>query len=63
LSVIQRRGAAPGLPALAFTAVFLVFRAGNQVLRGPVPTASLLELLPSAYLVAGLGAAALLWWR
>ena len=60
---LQRRGAAPGLPALAFAAVFLVFRAGNQVLRGPVATASLLELLPWAYLVAGLGAAALLGWR
>jgi phosphatidylglycerol:prolipoprotein diacylglycerol transferase len=60
---LQRRGAAPGLPALAFAAFFLVFRAGNQVLRAPLPTASLPDLLPSAYLVAGLGAAALLWWR
>ena len=60
---LRRRGAAPGVPALAFAAVFLVFRAGNQVLRVPPPAATLPDLLPLAYLVAGLGTAALLGWR
>jgi phosphatidylglycerol:prolipoprotein diacylglycerol transferase len=60
---LRRRGAAPGVPALAFAAVFLVFRAGNQALRVPPPAATFPDLLPLAYLVAGCGAAALLWWR
>jgi phosphatidylglycerol:prolipoprotein diacylglycerol transferase len=60
---LRRRGAAPGVPALAFAAVFLVFRAGSQVLRVPPPAATLPDLLPLAYLVAGLGTAALLGWR
>jgi phosphatidylglycerol:prolipoprotein diacylglycerol transferase len=60
---LPRRGAAPGLPALAFAATFLLFRAGNQTLRVPSPAATVPDLLPLAYLVAGLGAAALLWWR
>jgi phosphatidylglycerol:prolipoprotein diacylglycerol transferase len=60
---LRRRGAAPGVPALAFAAAFLLFRAGNQALRVPPPAATLPDLLPLAYLFAGLGAAALLWWR
>jgi phosphatidylglycerol---prolipoprotein diacylglyceryl transferase len=60
---LQRLSAAPGLPALAFAAAFLVFRAANQVLREPLPTTSLADLLPSAYLATGLVAAAVLWWR
>jgi phosphatidylglycerol---prolipoprotein diacylglyceryl transferase len=57
---LRGRGAAPGVPALSFAATFLVFRAGNQVLRVPSPGATFPDLLPLAYLVAGLAAAALL---
>ena len=60
---LRRRGTVPGVPALAFAAVFLVVRAEIQVLRVPLPTASLGDLLSPAYLAAGLGAAALLWLR
>jgi phosphatidylglycerol---prolipoprotein diacylglyceryl transferase len=60
---LRRRGAAPGVPALAFAAGFLVFRAANQALRVPPPAAAFPDLLPPAYLLAGLGVAALLWWR
>ena len=57
---VRRRGATPGVAALAFAAGFLVFRAGNQLLRVPSPGATFPDLLPLAYLVAGLAAAALL---
>ncbi len=60
---LRRRGAAPGVPALAFAASFLVFRAGNQLLRVPSPGATFPDLLPLAYLVAGCVVAALLVWR
>lgn len=60
---LRRRGAAPGVPALAFAAAFLVFRAGNQALRVPPPAAAFPDLLPLAYLVGGLVVAALLAWR
>lgn len=63
---LRARGAAPGVPALSFAAVFLVFRAGNQVLRVSSPGATFPDLLPLAYLVAGLAVAALLlrrWWH
>ncbi len=60
---LRRRGAAPGVPALAFAAAFLALRAGNQALRVPPPAAAFPDLLPFAYLVAGLVVGALLWWR
>jgi len=60
---LRGRGAAPGVPALSFAATFLVFRAGNQVLRVPSPAATFPDLLPLAYLGAGLAVAALLLWR
>ena len=60
---LRRRVVAPGVPALAFAATFLVFRAGNQFLRLPPPGATFPDLLPLAYLLAGLAVAALLWWR
>ena len=43
---LRRRGAAPGVPVLAFAAAFLLFRAGNQALRVPPPAATLPDLLP-----------------
>lgn len=59
--LVARSGAAPGLPALAFAAGFLVFRAANQAIRptsadAVFPTPALVAI----YLAAGLAAFALL---
>ncbi len=60
-ALIARRGARSGVPALAFAAGFLLFRAADQTLRVPSPDTSVPDWwITAAYAVAGLAAAAIL---
>ncbi len=64
---LARRGAPDGLPALAFAALFLAFRAGDQVVRVPPPEGSIPGAVLTAVYAAGaavVGCAAVIWaWR
>jgi phosphatidylglycerol:prolipoprotein diacylglycerol transferase len=63
---LARRGAAPGVPALAFAAGFLAFRAADQLLRVPPPEGGIPAwTLPAGYVVVAAGVGVLLWrrWR
>lgn len=59
---LARRGAAPGVPALAFAAGFLAFRAADQLLRVPPPEGSIpVPAVVAVYALVAAAAGALLW--
>ena len=59
--LLRQRSASPGTAALVFATGFALFRAANQLLRPPAPTASVPEwLLPLFYLGVGAVSAAVL---
>ncbi len=65
---LRRRGGRTslpaGIPALVFAGGFLAFRAANQVLRPPLPSASLpTALLVAVYAVVAVGCVLLVAWR
>ncbi len=58
---VARRGAAAGIPALAFAGTFLAFRAANQLVRAPSADPSIPpEWVPAIYAVAAACAGLLL---
>lgn len=59
--LVKRRGAAPGVPALAFAVAFLAFRAAIQLVRAPSGDPSIPPgWIPAIYAVAAVCAALLL---
>jgi phosphatidylglycerol:prolipoprotein diacylglycerol transferase len=61
---LGRRGALPGIPALAFAAGFVLFRGANQLLRAPLPTLAVApDLIVLLYFAAAAVLAGILAWR
>jgi phosphatidylglycerol:prolipoprotein diacylglycerol transferase len=62
--VLARRRVPAGIPATAFAAGFLLFRAADQTLRVPAPGSSVPDWwLPIAYAAVGVATLAILAWR
>jgi phosphatidylglycerol:prolipoprotein diacylglycerol transferase len=62
--IVRRRGVPAGVPALVFTAGFVLFRAVNQVIRPPVPGLPAPDwFLPVLYATVAMVAGLVLAWR